>query len=94
MISVHMATDIVSIKTGVRQLASRLEYEAKACEQWASLARNRELPEVAVRLEEVVAALKVAYANAEAALGVARETQEQSGVADDLDHHPHEKHSN
>lgn len=68
--------DLVSIKTAIRQLASRLENEAVATGHWASLAKNRNEPEVAVRLDEVVANLKTAYVNAEAAASRLVEAQE------------------
>jgi|BarGraNGADG00211_3_1021988.scaffolds.fasta_scaffold06008_2 hypothetical protein len=68
--------DLVSIKTAIRQLASRLENEAVATGHWARLAKNRGEPEVAVRLDEVVANLKTAYVNAEAAAARLVEAQE------------------
>lgn len=58
--------DLVAIKTAIRQLAGRLESEARNTSQWASLSRNRGVPEVAVRLENVVSALETALANAKA----------------------------
>jgi len=89
--AMHMVTDIVSIKTAIIHLASRLESEAKTTEQWASLARNRDLPEVSVRLEQVAAALKEAFVHAEAAIERAREAQENVGVSDDgNENHNHE----
>jgi predicted metal-dependent HD superfamily phosphohydrolase len=56
--------DLVGIKTAVRQLAVRLENEAKSAAQWASLARNRGVPEVSARLESVIASLDTAVASA------------------------------
>jgi hypothetical protein len=73
----HMANpDLVSIKTAVRQLSTRLENEAIATGHWANLAKNRGVPEVAVRLDEVIANLKSAYVNAEAAAERLVEAQE------------------
>jgi len=70
--------DLVGIKAAVRQLAVRLESEAKAASQWASLAKNRGVPEVAVRLENVVAALEEALSNAKAVPELLFEAQEET----------------
>jgi hypothetical protein len=70
--------DLVAIKTAVRHLAVRLENEAKATAQWASLARNRGVPEVSVRLENVVASLEEALMNAKAVPDLLFEAQEQT----------------
>ena len=75
-----MNPDIVSIKTAVRQLAARLEVEAKSSKQWASYARNRGLPEAAVRLDLVAAALREAFVNAEAAAERLFEAQEHEAA--------------
>lgn len=84
--------DIVSMKTVVRQLASRLEVEAKSSEQWASYARNRGLPEAAVRLDLVTTALKEAFVNAEAAAERLFEAQEHE-VSGHEDHVPEQPSS-
>lgn len=74
--------DLVAIKTAVRQLAGRLENEARCSFQWASLAKNRGVPEVAVRLENVVAALETALANAKAVPDLLFDTHEEHAVID------------
>ena len=70
--------DLVAIKTMVKQLATRLENEARATTQWATLARNRGVPEVSVRLENVVAALEEAMANTNAIPALLFEAQEHA----------------
>jgi hypothetical protein len=70
--------DLVAIKTAIRHLAVRLENEAKATSQWAALAKNRGVPEVAVRLENVVAAIEDAMTNAKAVPELLFEAQEET----------------
>ncbi|HEY5502779.1 MAG TPA: hypothetical protein VIJ97_05665 [Candidatus Anoxymicrobiaceae bacterium] len=70
--------DLVGIKAAVRQLAVRLENEAKASSQWAALAKNRGVPEVAVRLENVVAAIEEALSQANAVPELLFEAQEET----------------
>jgi len=69
--------DLVGIKAAVRQLAVRLENEAKASSQWAALAKNRGVPEVAVRLD-VVAAIEEALSQANAVPELLFEAQEET----------------
>lgn len=79
VLPMHMLEpDLVSIKTAMRQLATRLENEAVAAEHWASLARNRGVEAAAVRLDVVVTKLKEAYASADAATERLVEAQEQA----------------
>lgn len=74
----HMAnTDLVSLKTAVRQLSARLEAEGSTAGQWASIAKNRGYTEAAVRLEAVAGELKKAYANAIEAAERLFEAQQQ-----------------
>jgi hypothetical protein len=70
--------DLVAIKASVRQLAARLELEAHSTAQWANLAKNRGVPEVSVRLENVVAALEEALVNAKAVPDLLFDAQEQA----------------
>jgi hypothetical protein len=70
--------DLVAIKAAVRQLAERVELEAHSASQWASLAKNRGVPEVGVRLENVVAALEEALMNAKAVPELLFDAQEQA----------------
>jgi len=70
--------DLVAIKAAVRQLAVRLENEAKSTAQWASLAKNRGVPEVAVRLENVVASIETALSNAKAVPDLLFDAQEET----------------
>jgi len=70
--------DLVEIKAAARQLASRLELEAHATSQWASLAKNRGVSEVSVRLENIVASLEEALVNAKAIPDLLFEAQEQA----------------
>lgn len=70
--------DLVAIKTAVRQLTARIEQEAHATKQWASLARNRGVAEVGVRLEMVVSSLEEALASAKAVPPLLFEAQEQA----------------
>lgn len=69
--------DLVSIKTAVRHLASRLENEAIAAGHWASLAKNRGVDDVAERLRVVAESLEDANANAEAAVELLFDAQER-----------------
>lgn len=70
--------DLVAIKTAVRHLTARIEQEARATTQWASLAKNRGVPEVSVRLEMVVSSLEDALASAKAIPPLLFEAQEQA----------------
>lgn len=70
--------DLVAIKAMVRQLAARLELEAHATAQWASLAKNRGVPEVSVRLENIVASLEEALVNAKAVPDLLFDAQEHA----------------
>lgn len=82
----HMtSTDLVSLKTAIRHMAARLESESIAASQWASIARNRGVLEVAVRLEETSVALKNAYVNASWAAERLFEVQEKE--ASESHHH-------
>lgn len=49
--------NLVALKTAARQLASRIEAEAKAACQWAALSRNRGFGDVAGGFERAAAAL-------------------------------------
>ena len=69
--------DLVAIKAAVRQLTQRLAQEARATSQWASLAKNRGVPEVGVRLEMIVAGLEEALASANAIPELLFEAQEE-----------------
>lgn len=73
--------DIVAIKAAVRQLTARIEQEAHATNQWASLARNRGVAEVGVRLEMVVSSLEDALASAKAIPPLLFEAQHQETTA-------------
>jgi hypothetical protein len=70
--------DIVAIKTAVRHLTARIAQEAQATSQWASLARNRGVAEVGVRLEMVAASLEDALGNAKAIPPLLFEAQESA----------------
>ena len=76
--------DLVGIKTAVRQLAVRLENEAKASSQWASLAKNRGVPEVAVRLENVVVAYEPIWAIGTGMAATAADADEVCGIIRDV----------
>ena len=69
--------DFVAIKTAVRHMATRLDNEATAAGHWASLAENRGVPEVAVRLRGVVSALEEATVNSEMAIELLFDAQER-----------------
>lgn len=70
--------DLVGIKTAVRQMSSRLEQEARAAKQWASLAKNRGVSEVGTRLETVASRLEEALADAREIPPLLFEAQEQA----------------
>lgn len=70
--------DLVAIKTAVRHLSARIAQEAQATSQWSSLAKNRGVPEVGVRLEMVVASLEEALASANAIPDLLFDAQEQA----------------
>ncbi len=81
----HMTEpDLVPFKAAVRNLSTRLRDEATATEHWASIAKNRGLPVVAVRLEDVAAALKTAYVNSETALSRLSEVQDMISSSEDM----------
>ena len=77
--------DLVGIKTAVRQMASRLEQEAQAAKQWASLSKNRGVSEVGSRLEKVASLLEEALADAREVPPLLFEAQEQ-GASDAHSH--------
>jgi hypothetical protein len=70
--------DLVALKAAVRHLAARIVQEAQATGQWAALAKNRGVPEVAVRLDMVVSSLEEALASANEIPGLLFEAQELS----------------
>ncbi len=73
----HMGEpDLVPYKTALRGMSERIKTEAKTAEHWANITRNRGMAVVSVRLEDVVSALKTAFANCEAALERLSEIQE------------------
>lgn len=75
----HMGEpDVVPYKTALRGMSERIKNEAKAAEHWANITRNRGMPVVSVRLEDVASALKNAFVNCEAALERLSEIQEMN----------------
>ncbi|MBN1288331.1 MAG: hypothetical protein JXA49_01675 [Actinobacteria bacterium] len=76
---IHIANpDFVSIKTGIRQLTSRLELELEAVRQWSALAGNRGIKELSSELGGVTKALESAIEEAEKASGIIFEMQKEA----------------
>ena len=83
----HMAnTDLVSIKTAVRQLGTLLSNEATFARQWANLSNNRGVPDAGSLLHEVSELLDKARATVDAAAEELFEVQEAESSAPDHDH--------
>ncbi len=77
--AVHMGKpDFVPYKTALRSMSERIKNEARAAEHWANITKNRGMPVVSVRLEDVASALKTAFVNCEAALERLSEIHEMS----------------
>lgn len=83
----HMAnTDLVSIKTAVRQLGELLANETTFARQWANLSNNRGVPDAGALLQEVSELLDKARATADAAAEKLFEVQEAESSAPDHEH--------
>jgi hypothetical protein len=79
-------TDLVSVKTAVRQLGALLESEATFARQWASLTHNRGVPEAASLLKEASELLDKAHAAADDAAEKIFEVQEAESSTHDHEH--------
>lgn len=79
MVEIHIENpDYVAIKTALRQLASRLEAEVNAANQWSALARNRNIDELPPVLEKVISKLESAAEETAGAANLIAGIQEKS----------------
>lgn len=73
--------DYVAIKTGLRQMASRLEAELNAANQWSALSENRKIEGVPPVLEKAADSLESAVKELRKAAEMIVDIQEE--------HHEH-----
>lgn len=86
----HMENpDFVSIKTAVRQQASRLEGEVKSARQWASLLKHRGVPEASQKMEAAASSIEEAVASLRIASDLLFEAQEEASSQSHQHPHPH-----